>query len=84
MENTALLLLRSCLLLWEHVYQAAVQKQPWYMCPSHGRCIKMAIHATIESFNNLRLDIILRRITILKYTYHQTYLNIKIKTEMIQ
>jgi hypothetical protein len=46
-ENTALLLLCSCLLLRECVYQATAQKQPWYIHPSGSHCTAMALHATI-------------------------------------
>jgi hypothetical protein len=35
------------LLLQERVYRAVVQKRPWYMRPSQGRCIATALHATI-------------------------------------
>jgi hypothetical protein len=46
-ENTALLLLRSCLLVRESVYRAVAQKRPWHIRPSLGRCIAAALHATI-------------------------------------
>jgi hypothetical protein len=48
-ENRALILLRSCLLLREHVYRAAAQKRPWYIRPSQGRYIAVTLHATIYS-----------------------------------
>jgi hypothetical protein len=46
-ENTALLLLRSCLLLWEYVYRAVAQKQPWHICLSRGSYIATAVNTTI-------------------------------------
>jgi hypothetical protein len=45
--NTVLLLLRSCLLLWEHVYLAVAEKRLWYIRLTLGRCIATALHATL-------------------------------------
>jgi hypothetical protein len=47
--NTALLLLRSCLLLLERVYIAVTQKRPWYIRPSRGRFIATALYTTIHT-----------------------------------
>jgi hypothetical protein len=46
-ENTALILLLSCLLLRERVHWSAVQKRPWCIRPSRCRCIATALQATI-------------------------------------
>jgi hypothetical protein len=46
-ENTALLLLRSCLLLQKCVYRAVAHIRPWYIRLSRGRCVTTALHATI-------------------------------------
>jgi hypothetical protein len=37
-------------LLRKRVYWAVAQKRPWYIHPSRGRCIAMALHATISKW----------------------------------
>lgn len=46
-ENTDFLLLRSCLLLWERVHGAVVQKRSWFIRPSRGLCTVTALHVII-------------------------------------
>jgi hypothetical protein len=48
-ENTAILLLRLCLLLRERVYRAVAHKRPWYIRTSRGRCIATVLHVTAQS-----------------------------------
>jgi hypothetical protein len=55
--NTALLLLRSCLLLWKRVYIAVAQKWPWYIRPSRGRCIATVLYATIYTYIHIYIYI---------------------------
>jgi hypothetical protein len=46
-ENKALLFLHLCLLLQECAFRTVAQKWPWYIRPSHGRCITTALNATM-------------------------------------
>jgi hypothetical protein len=57
-ENTALLLLRSCLLLQERIYRAVAQKRPWYVRLSLGRWIATALHTTIRWYGYVKCCIL--------------------------